>query len=271
MLCDSDSDLSSDSAQPSHSEALPLCKWRHDPRQCYQRYGYALQTRDSLSQQLAAEIEARRPQDARYTLTIAGEVQQLDLQAGSSARQRVGGLSAGQLARIRQLAVDTAHEVTQLPSDRFQVGAIKMLTAAQGKGEQPIHWDSHNGFMERRHYTFLLYTTDGTDSTAMWQWPQERLPQRHRAADMRLAASLLFDKAQYHHVPVQQGDCMFFRQAVPHYGVLNATHPERRVVFVLLLGAHIFTPCKQVCEIERGRLQRSSRCLSLCCLCPCPN
>lgn len=237
----------SDPVDPSQREApSPLMMSRHDPHECYRQHGYALHKRSSRSHQLAAEIETRGPRDARYTLTIAGEMQQLDVRSSSAAaaaacaaasgKRRANGLTAGQLARIQALAIDTAHEVTQIAPDRFEVGAIKVLTAAQGKGEQPIHWDSPLGFSDRRHYSFLLYTTDGCDSTAMWRLPRTSLPQQARAADMRAAAKPLFDKMQFHRVPVQQGEYMFFSQALPHFGVHNATMSERRVVFVMLTG-----------------------------------
>jgi hypothetical protein len=203
-----------------------------ESKDSFSTHGFILQEVDERGVELAAEIESTNPKDAEYTLLIAGRVQQLDMVAS----QHPGGLSAQQLARILALAVETAHRYTGIPSLRLQVRSIKLLTARRGEGEQMIHFDHRNGFLCKGRYSFLLYVTEGTQSTAMWRHPLSQLPQRAAKVTMKAAYAQLFDKQQYHSVHVHQGQSMFFDERAPHYGTKNESKAVRRVVFVQLAG-----------------------------------
>ncbi len=189
-----------------------------------------LQPVDDREAELASEIEQVKPKDAEYTIPIAGNVAQLDVLAS----QQPCGLSSQQLVRIIALAVDTAHRHTRIPSARLQVRAIKLLTARAGQGEQLIHFDHHDGFLTKGRFSYLLYLTEGSQSTAMWRHPLALLPQNDSTVAMKAAYAQLFDKQQYHTVRVHRGQSMFFDERAPHFG--SKTHKLRRVLFVQLAG-----------------------------------
>jgi hypothetical protein len=200
------------------------------PESGFCTHGFVLQPVEERAAELASEIEAAKPKDAKYTIPIAGHVAQLDMLAS----QQPGGLTAQQLARIIALAVDTAHRHTHIPSAQLQVRSIKLLTARAGDGEQLIHFDHHDGFITSGRFSFLLYITEGSQSTAMWRHPLALLPQDDSSAAMKAAYARLFDKQQYHTVRVHQGQSMFFDERAPHFG--SRTQRMRRVLFVQLAG-----------------------------------
>jgi hypothetical protein len=231
-------------AAPSSSSASPLslvaavvvpAPLLTYPESCFPTHGFVLQKVDERAVELSEEIESANLKDAEYTLVIAGKVQQLDLVAS----KQPGGLSAQQLARILALAVDTAHRHTGIPSARLEVRSIKLLTARRGEGEQMIHFDHRNGFICKGRFSFLIYVTEGTQSTAMWRHPLSQLPQRATKVAMKAAYAQLFHKQQYHSVAVHQGQSMFFDERAPHFGRKNEIRGARRVVFVQIAGLFI--------------------------------
>ncbi len=193
------------------------------PQSGFSTHGFVLQPVEERAAELASEIEAAKPTDAEYTIAIAGHVAQLDVLAS----RQPGGLTAQQLARIIALAIDTAHRHTHIPSARLRVRAVKLLTARAGEGEQLIHFDHHNGFLTIGRFSFLLYIAEGSQSTAMWRHPLALLPQDGSSAAMKAACARLFDKQQYHTVPVHQGQSMFFDERAPHFGSIRSTDNRR--------------------------------------------
>jgi hypothetical protein len=118
-----------------------------------------------------------------------------------------------------------------------KLAAPKLLLAPQGDGLQEIHWDAPAAWMARDKYSFVLYCSKHTKvmSTYMPRFPADRRLLSFRevqpsAATMQRSSPLL-DRTYFHAVQVEQGDVMFFRQSVPHYGGANDSAAPRVVCF----------------------------------------
>jgi hypothetical protein len=193
--------------------AGPLHRFAGNPRACWLRFGFALLPPTPESRSFTAR--------ARKTLTlrlsekdeaeISGGVQQATI-TEEEFHQELDALLRSSAAEIG------------FRHDKHHLVAVKRLRAEPTQGLQPIHWDHPQG--ERERVSCIVYGSH-RNSTSLPIFAPALF-----AGDPSPSLALYLDHSFFHHVAVQPGSILFFRQSVPHHGTANeAKASDRWIIF----------------------------------------
>ena len=195
-------------------------------------YGYARVRSTETSRHVAWDVMRLCPSHrAKGSTTISGKVKQIDLTIQTDSGAELHAL----VPRWVELIHNTAASLG-IAHERLHAVDPKLLVAFPGLGHQAVHWDCARDEFSAQKYSFILYCSAGSYSTALPKFPADNdLSFSSDRAKMQKVAHLL-GPDNYESLPVLPGDIVVFRQSTPHFGVANVCKQADRVVLFGMLS-----------------------------------
>ena len=193
----------------------------------FDTHGYVRIHGSEESRRLAWEVMQIQRRANKNSNLITGKVRQFDLSKQSDLEPL--------LVRLSTLVRETATRVG-IRSDKLHVVDPKLLVAPPQLGKQAVHWDAPRCIESSSIYSFILYCSNGCNSTALPTFPLNKILSFSNDPTEMASVAHLLDSHHYESLPVLPGDIVFFRQSIPHFGVKNICTQGDRVVFFSILS-----------------------------------
>ena len=138
--------------------------------------------------------------------------------------------------RWESLVKDIAKYIGIEDADDMHVVDNKMLVAGKGKGQQSCHFDSARIEEAKTTYSFLLFCSNGHNSTALPKFKSnDILSFSNNPNELKDVVNLL-DEENYEFGPTPAGEIIAFRHSTPHFGVKNHMSVGTRDVLFSILS-----------------------------------